>query len=279
MLRLPLLGTLALWGAGLLSPQPCAAYCRTTTVEPPQTLPADACQTEGYPLFWPLRHLQYSINRRGVPGLSEDQLRDALEQSFSTWTDVVCGEEPIQLVIEQEEQLTSLEPRPKDQEPRISVITYVPADEWTDKDHALAITNMRYNRHTGHILGADLLLNGAHQFEVCPDTGCEGAATDLINVVTHEAGHFLGLAHSDMESATMWWNAATWDTGKRSLEFDDVAGVCAIYGPNAQLGPPQDGQPADGRLLCSLMPSAQPARATGWAALGLGLWLARRRRR
>jgi hypothetical protein len=279
MLRSPLLGTLTLWGASLLSPAPCAAYCRTTTEVPDASVAPDTCYTEGYPLFWPTRHLRYAINERGVPGFADDELREALDTSFGAWTDVVCAGQRLDLWIEQIEEPTKLKPRPKGEEPRVSVISYVREADWTDETHALAITNMRYSRNTGHILGGDLLLNGAHEFGICPDTGCDGDVTDLLNVVTHEAGHFLGLAHSDVEGSSMWWNAAAWDTDKRTLEADDVQGLCAIYGPNAVLGPPEGGREPDGRLLCSLAVWRRPGEGTGWLALGLALWLARRRRR
>lgn len=279
MLRLPLLCTLALWGASLLSPRPCAAYCRTTTVAPDDRFPPDVCYAEGYPLFWPTRHLHYAINQRDVPGFDEDALRDALERSFAPWTEVVCGGIPVDLLIEQDEQRSQLASRPKEEEPRTSIVAYVPEQDWDDELHALAITNMRYNRKTGHILGADLLLNGAHDFQVCADEGCDEAVTDLLNVVTHEAGHFLGLAHSNVEGSTMWWNADAADTDKRSLEQDDIQGLCAIYGPNAKLGPPESGRAPVGGLLCGVAAGRRRGEGAGWLAVGLLSWLAVRRRR
>ena len=72
---------------------------------------------------------------------------------------------------------------------------------------------------------------------------------DLQNTVTHETGHFIGLAHpceitqaaatasgvpvcsgGAMASTTMYPSAPLCETAKRTLDGDDVEGVCAIYG-------------------------------------------------
>jgi hypothetical protein len=65
-------------------------------------------------------------------------------------------------------------------------------------------------------------------------------AYDLQNTVTHEAGHFLGLAHpcgADVgvscsgypNDTTMYPTAISGETQKRTLADDDVSGICAIY--------------------------------------------------
>jgi len=54
---------------------------------------------------------------------------------------------------------------------------------------------------------------------------------DLENTATHEVGHFIGFAHvpvSETES-TMHPTAAVGEVKKRSLEADDVTGLCTVY--------------------------------------------------
>ena len=58
---------------------------------------------------------------------------------------------------------------------------------------------------------------------------------DLQNTLTHESGHFIGLAHSPVPGATMNATTQPGETLKRSLAPDDAAGVCAIY-PEASGG-------------------------------------------
>ena len=64
-------------------------------------------------------------------------------------------------------------------------------------------------------------------------TGC--AYMDLQNTVTHEAGHFIGLAHTQVSGATMNATTAPREVSKRDLASDDLAGVCAVY-PHASGG-------------------------------------------
>jgi len=72
---------------------------------------------------------------------------------------------------------------------------------------------------------------------------------DLQNLVTHEAGHFIGLAHpADLAgnaTLTMYGGSSPGEVSKRSLEADDVAGLCAIYPagapPSSCVAPPGDG--------------------------------------
>jgi uncharacterized protein (TIGR03382 family) len=84
----------------------------------------------------------------------------------------------------------------------------------------------------------------------CSSYGQDGCAfMDVQNTVTHEAGHFIGLAHPcesdsanaqqngvplcsahpEMEPTTMFPSASPREISKRTLDPDDVDGVCTIY--------------------------------------------------
>lgn len=124
-------------------------------------------------------------------------------------------------------------------------------------DATLALTTTTYNQSTGEILDADMELNGwdgngaststasSHGwYFTCTDslqTLCsifgQGDCTyiDLRNTVTHEAGHFIGLAHAPrpqnpaLPVPTMYAFSTPGNLDMRSLEQDDIDGLCAIY--------------------------------------------------
>lgn len=77
---------------------------------------------------------------------------------------------------------------------------------------------------SGKLRDADVHINAfEHRFAL---TG-EGVTVDARGVLVHEIGHALGLGHSASPLATMAPSGAglAW----RTLEPDDVAGVCALY--------------------------------------------------
>ena len=57
-------------------------------------------------------------------------------------------------------------------------------------------------------------------------------AYDLQAILTHETGHFLGLAHATEATSVMY---AFYRQGAIDLTEDDAAGLCSIY-PPAQSG-------------------------------------------
>jgi hypothetical protein len=122
---------------------------------------------------------------------------------------------------------------------------------------ALAITSVFVDTTNGHIQDADIEVN-AKNFDwadLVADPTLASSAQDLQNALTHEMGHLIGLDHTctagpvtptpidnagqpvptcDEASAavratTMSALAVPGDTGKRTLEADDVAAVCDIY--------------------------------------------------
>ncbi len=94
-------------------------------------------------------------------------------------------------------------------------------------------------------------------------TSDTGADFDLQSITTHEAGHFLGLAHSASASATMFPAYQEHDTGLRSLDPDDISGICAIYPAGAPIPATCDTTPRHG--FSALCGSEQADAASGCA--------------
>jgi hypothetical protein len=234
------LASVLLGGAVLGAPGGVSAYCRTTTEDPIQSDCA-ACATDGRPLYWAVSHPRYIFNKDGFANLDDAVLRAAIQRSFGKWNAIECETDdgrtlPIGLDIEVRPGTTSLEVGPKADEPNDNVIVYFSGERWlsdpTLNPSAYALTAIWFNKLNGEILGADMHFNGGMgALGVCDDNGCPDGYVDIENVATHEAGHFIGLAHSTVEGSTMWCSADRPEVEKRTLSDDDIKGACAVYPP------------------------------------------------
>lgn len=103
-------------------------------------------------------------------------------------------------------------------------------DAWPhhDANSTLALTTITFNPETGEIYDGDMELNTSQQPVTLTDP-VPPDGFDFASIVTHEAGHFLGLAHSGEARATMHATYTPGNTSMRYLTWDDVAGICAIY--------------------------------------------------
>ena len=98
------------------------------------------------------------------------------------------------------------------------------------------------------------------------DWSDDGSATDVQATITHEIGHALGIDHSDIPDATMYFEILGNAVHQRSLDDDDEKAVSHLYSDRV-LGVPTV-------LTCN---SVSAAGATPWGLLAL-LTLIRRKR-
>lgn len=115
----------------------------------------------------------------------------------------------------------------------------VPMLSFQDPEHAcngscLAATFTGYyqqrNDGTYRIYDADIVTSTRYDFTSTREgDGCSGEFY-IEGVQTHEAGHGLGLAHSNVAGSTMYPSVAACDNGPASLSQDDKDGIQALYG-------------------------------------------------
>ena len=249
------LGTLALLAA--LAPSSAHAYARTTEGD------GGAC------LYWGGRTVPFRINQGGLAALPFEALQASIGAGFEAWDSWPCSDFTFvddgatssamvgydrvlvaqpdlagevaneHLVVFREQACADVAP-PED-------------DCWLDRNDdcdnkydcwqgesssgdALAFTVVTSELSTGRILDADTAFDAFDfQFRDLVTGGCDGTVdadrcADVQDTMAHEAGHFLGLAHSDDASATMYFAVTGLnETSKRDLSADDVNGLCAIY--------------------------------------------------
>ena len=274
-----------------------SAYCRSTTC---RTTADHECETddnncpiEGAKLFWPTSCVGFSFNQDATQDLDPDETFATLRKCFAAWTQVTCpggGQASITL---QEGPLVACHKSEYNKSgPNVNVILFQD-DDWQYRtiDATLAKTSVTYNDDTGEIYDADIEINTANN-DMTLDLPPAHVSYDLQSIITHEAGHFIGIAHSPDDDAIM---APTYSPGsiKRDLTADDIGAVCEIYPPNSGVvcnPTPRGGfsgtcddPPAKKGLCAASPPPAQTGGAGTTALLGMlgvvGLVLARRLRR
>lgn len=207
-----------------------AAYCRTSSCEAGQgAVCTPASPTDcGVPLYWPSSCVGYSVQRDASDQVALDDARAIVDTAFQTWAKVDCNGDPVGVKVEDLGDVSCDVVAYNAKTKNANVIMFRD-DGWPyDGSAALALTTVTYVLETGEIRDADMEINSADATLTTSDTDVD---VDLLSIVTHEAGHFLGLAHTPDASATMFKDYPPKSLTLRTLESDDIAGICAIYPP------------------------------------------------
>jgi MYXO-CTERM domain-containing protein len=204
-------------------------------------------------LKWTRRCVSYAVDLRGSRDLGLASVETIAEQSFKAWTDIGCGAEPQFEVRREGEPATCTTAEYNDDDGNVNVIAFVLDWEARENDpRAYALTTVWHNVRTGEIYDADMEFNEDRgPYGVCPDlTGCSDGTVDLQNVMTHEAGHFFGMGHTDVPSASMFPMSPPGEVTRRVVRSDDTDGFCDLY-PAGSLPEACDFEPRGGlELVC-----------------------------
>jgi hypothetical protein len=229
---LRILTAATLGGAVLASPSRVEAYCRTSSCDDGAVGTRCEPATEGdcgVPIAWPTSCVGYSLASKGTEQLPLATVRSIVARAFATWSSSECEGGPVRIGGVDLGDVDCSEVSYDPDGPNANLVVF--RDEaWPyAQSGALALTTVTYVLDTGAIRDADLEINSASATLSTSDTSVE---VDLESIVTHEVGHMLGLSHTNVDDATMTTNYPPRSTTLRSLEPDDVAGLCSIYPAN-----------------------------------------------
>jgi hypothetical protein len=283
------------------SPRPASAFCRTTTVpvvadfQPSPT----KCWDQGVPLFWRNSCVGYSVQQSASRQVEFEDAANGISRAFTNWPGASCptegtGRSRVSIDVRDLGPVECGEVNYNQNGANQNVIVFRDSN-WphSDSNNTLALTTVTFNPETGEIYDADMEVN-THDQRVTLTDPVPPDGYDFASIVTHETGHFLGLAHSGDNRATMFANYTPGATAMRNLTADDVAGVCSVYRPdgaravlNGKVTPGPQCDPTPRRGYTSVC--AEPAKkscggssqvaasdaaamgAPGWMALGLAL--------
>ncbi|MCA9632699.1 MAG: matrixin family metalloprotease [Myxococcales bacterium] len=283
---------LALGVSALIFADDASAFCRTTTCDPKSgtcDVDAEGCVLSGLPLYWPGACVSFSVNKSATPlrGVDWETTETLVTQGFNTWLSVDCGGSKPSLSLESRSPVACDSQEYNQHQPNANIWMYRD-DFWPYEGavNTLALTTITFNVKTGEIFDADVEINSVENELTTTD---QGVKIDMLSIVTHEAGHFLGLSHTVKGDATMYARYNPGSTSLRTLTADDAAGMCEIYPPGREADScsfdPRHGfsgecsGPVDEGCSCRSIGAPSPggsAPALGLLAIGL-VWLRRRR--
>jgi Matrixin len=225
---------------GILMAAPAAhAFCRTTTCSPTVQARlctfANGCVRGGLPLAWPSSCVSFSIQEDGSKqrDITAAQTDTVVRAAFEAWMNADCGngQHPSITLIDKG-TVSCNEQQYNQYKPNANIWMYRDGSwPYPNSIDTLALTTITFNIDNGDIYDADVELNSADGDLTLPN---QKVVDDLQSIATHEAGHFLGMAHTLDTEATMYASYTPETTRIRQLSQDDIAGICAVYPPGKQ---------------------------------------------
>jgi hypothetical protein len=244
----------ALAASALALPRPALAFCRTMACPlPPNFAPQpDACLPPDFaswcasqnppasaiPVWWRNACVSYDVQEnasRQVPYAVADAM---FAVAFAKWTSLECpgtpgpsGSQRVSIDVRDLGPVACDLVQYNQNGPNQHVIIFHD-DVWPHDDeyNTLGLTTITYDPDTGEIYDADMEINSTVPLTLTDPVPPGGY--DFQSIITHESGHFLGMAHSGDLFATMFAIYTPGDTTMRTLSADDIGGLCSIYQPD-----------------------------------------------
>lgn len=277
---------------GLSASSEAAAYCLTSSCgnTAGQICTPSAPGDCGIPVRWRRACFGWSIQEDASRQVDLATAEALMAQAFAAWTDASCASGGAPSIGSVNLGPVACDAQEYNIEEGNANAVIFRDEEWpyAGQGNTLALTTVTYNLDDGEIYDADLEVNA--NASVTLTTGDTDVQYDLLSILTHEAGHMLGVAHSDVPGATMNVEYLPGDTSLRDLHPDDVAAICDHYPPENDPGacdptPRRGFQSAcggadDDGCSCRLTPAGPaPGRLTALGALAALMLFRRRSRR
>jgi hypothetical protein len=224
------------------------AFCRTSTCRAPPDYPtgtacypanfAQVCASmnppaKALPIWWHNACVSYDIQKDASRQVPYATAANVIGKAFSKWTATTCpgGSSRVSISVHDLGPVScDLVQYSSDQGNQHVIIFH--DDSWphNDANNTLGLTTITFDADTGEIYDADMEINATMPLAVGDPVPPGGY--DFESIVTHETGHFLGLAHSGDAQATMFAHYTPGSITMRTLTSDDTAGICSIYPPD-----------------------------------------------
>lgn len=212
-----------------------SAYCLSNVCEGgsngTRCEPAQPTDCGGPSLRWPRGCVGFGVQMDGSVQVSAAKVQELARQAFASWEGADCGDgRTPNIHIEDFGRVDCEDVQYNKVAGNTNVIVFRDK-RWPHAatEHAVALTTTTYDPDTGALLDADIELNSENFRLSTTDTTSD---YDLLSVLTHESGHFLGIGHSEEADATMFAVYQPGGIELRTLTADDVAAICTNYPPS-----------------------------------------------
>ncbi len=176
--------------------------------------------SSGSEMRWPQGAIPFRINTDGDHGLSPERIESVAELAAAQYEGVSGAELNFDYRGRTQNAARALD--------NVNAIFF--DEDWQEDPDLLMITDV-YSEADGTIVEFDIAINATHHWW---STDGDEESNDLLNTLTHELGHAVGLDHSTDEEASMFGTTDEGELIKRDLHNDDRQALRYLYSADGE---------------------------------------------
>ena len=186
----------------------------------------------GDPTYWYTHCIPIWLSASGSISIDQDIVETELLNSLTAWDQPNCTILSFTYQGEVDSNFVGYDSAPEAN--NYNLVTFASSQrDWLYDPAALGLTTVTMCINdtpecpAGTIVDADIEINEAyHTFTT---SNQQQVQMDLANTLTHEIGHLIGLDHSPLFEAIMYFQQPLGETIKRDLAEDDLMAVCDLF--------------------------------------------------